>query len=140
MVMTATKERVLQDGKSFLKFVNASPSPFHAVDEMIQRLTSAGFKELSERNAFNAQPNGKYYFTRNKSCLIAFAVGIIYIYIYIYIFQNTNYYFRMNLTTRVSSFHQQIIALTFFSYYLRKHSSICLSLLKHFKKQICLYK
>jgi len=38
-------------------------------------LEKAGFKALSERDNWKLEPNGKYYFTRNQSTLIAFAVG-----------------------------------------------------------------
>lgn len=58
-------------------FVNASPTPFHAVDSALKMLTSAGYKLLNERDSFDKQvvSGGKYVITRNGSSLIAFAVG-----------------------------------------------------------------
>lgn len=63
---------------AFLQFVDASPSPFHAVFTSSKMLMKeAGFVELQEGSSWNGliKPNGKYFFTRNKSCLLAFAVG-----------------------------------------------------------------
>ena len=61
----------------FLTFVNASPTPFHAVDGAKQRLVKAGFEEIRERDdwASTCKPGGKYYLTRNTSTILAFAVG-----------------------------------------------------------------
>ncbi|KAI8908507.1 peptidase M18 [Gorgonomyces haynaldii] len=62
--------------KEFLKFVDASPSPFHAVKTSIEHLTAAGFTEIFERDSWsNLVPGGKYFFTRNRSAIIAFCVG-----------------------------------------------------------------
>ena len=60
--------------RSFLDFVNASPSPFHAVASARADLLSAGFKELKERLDWSLRPSGNYFFSRNQSSLIAFSV------------------------------------------------------------------
>ncbi len=61
--------------REFLKFVDASPTPFHAVDSCVARLLAAGFKEIRERDVWTLELKGRYFFTRNKSAIIAFTVG-----------------------------------------------------------------
>jgi aspartyl aminopeptidase len=47
-----------------------------AVDAAVRRLKAAGFVELSERQGWEGvQKGGRYFFTRNASTLVAFAVG-----------------------------------------------------------------
>ncbi|KAF9482499.1 aspartyl aminopeptidase [Pholiota conissans] len=60
----------------FLKFVNASPTPFHAVHNAAVRLEKAGFEKIKEKDNWEKtmKPGGKYYYTRNQSALVAFTL------------------------------------------------------------------
>lgn len=64
-------------GHELLSFINASPTPFHAVQSVKQRLEDAGFEHLDEKASWSDRciPGGKYYLTRNASTILAFAVG-----------------------------------------------------------------
>ena len=56
----------------------ADAATVHA-EEASKRLASAGFEKLSERQPWKGlRAGGKYYFTRNASTLVAFAVGARY--------------------------------------------------------------
>ncbi len=57
-----------------LNFIAASPTPFHAVASMRERLLAAGFEPLDEANAWQLQPGQRYVVTRNASSLIAFTL------------------------------------------------------------------
>ena len=63
--------------KPYLEFMNNNPTVFHTVDWIANRLKSAGYKCLPERDTWNTdiKPGGKYYTSRNGSAIIAFAVG-----------------------------------------------------------------
>lgn len=66
----------VSQAQGFLNFVNASPSQFHAVATLMKRLEAEGFKQVSEKTAdWKVQNGGKYFYTRNQSSLVAFAVG-----------------------------------------------------------------
>lgn len=67
-----------------MSYFDSSPDPFHAVQSSIQLLEQAGFQPLNDDNNDNENttttnqkliPGGKYYFTKNKSSLIAFSIG-----------------------------------------------------------------
>ncbi|KAK7265577.1 hypothetical protein RJT34_33198 [Clitoria ternatea] len=62
-----------------IAFLNASPTPFHAVEEAKKRLRSAGFEQLRERETWKLKPGKTYFFTRNHSTIIAFAIGKRYV-------------------------------------------------------------
>ncbi|KAF8358738.1 dnpp-1 [Pristionchus pacificus] len=59
----------------FISFLNKSVTPFHAVQECVTRLKAAGFEELKECDQWTVQPKKKYFVTKNRSCILAFAVG-----------------------------------------------------------------
>eukprot|EP00276_Gloeochaete_wittrockiana_P002075 CAMPEP_0184673268 /NCGR_PEP_ID=MMETSP0308-20130426/86582_1 /TAXON_ID=38269 /ORGANISM="Gloeochaete witrockiana, Strain SAG 46.84" /LENGTH=489 /DNA_ID=CAMNT_0027120735 /DNA_START=128 /DNA_END=1597 /DNA_ORIENTATION=+ len=64
-----------QKAADFVSFVNQAPSPFHAVDVSRKRLLENGFEPLSESDHWSLKPNGRYFFTRNQSTIVAFTVG-----------------------------------------------------------------
>lgn len=61
-----------------LDFINASPTPFHAVLESILRLKAKGFSLLSEQENWSsfmqANGNGLHLVTRGETALVAFAI------------------------------------------------------------------
>jgi len=57
-----------------LHFLNASPTAWHAVENVADRLQKAGFQPLKEEAEWVIQPGGRYYVTRNGSSLCAFIV------------------------------------------------------------------
>ena len=58
----------------FLTFVEQSPTAFHAVDNLKERLRQASFRELKERDPWLIDAGGRYFVTRNDSSILAFAV------------------------------------------------------------------
>jgi len=62
------------NNQKMLDFINASPTAFHAVDEIVKILENNGFEKLSEQGKWDVKPNGKYYVTRNHSSIIAFDI------------------------------------------------------------------
>ncbi|KAL3922002.1 MAG: hypothetical protein SGILL_002443, partial [Bacillariaceae sp.] len=69
-----------------MEYFDKSTDPFHAVQTSIDLLQQAGFEELKDdyddvstdttpSSSSFIQPGGKYYYTRNKSTLVAFSVG-----------------------------------------------------------------
>jgi aspartyl aminopeptidase len=60
-----------------MQYIDQSPDPFHAVATSEKMLAAAGFKELDDKEPYSGKlvPGGKYFFSRNKSTLVAFTVG-----------------------------------------------------------------
>jgi aspartyl aminopeptidase len=58
--------------EGLLKFIQASPTPFHAVAAMKDILDAEGFLQLNESDAWGMVKPGRYYVTRNDSSIIVF--------------------------------------------------------------------
>ncbi|MBQ6373717.1 MAG: M18 family aminopeptidase [Clostridia bacterium] len=61
--------RILRD---MMDFIEASPTAFHAVENLCGMLSSAGYVRLNEAERWALEPGGRYCFTRNRSSLAAF--------------------------------------------------------------------
>lgn len=65
--------------EGLLSFLQASPTPFHAVEQMTKKLDENGFQQLLESDAWGmntgSNQTGKFYVTRNDSSIIAFVLG-----------------------------------------------------------------
>lgn len=60
-------------------FINRAWTPFHAVEEASRRLLLNGFQHIQEKDKWETlKPGGKYFFTRNFSTIVAFAIGAKY--------------------------------------------------------------
>ena len=64
-----------QAGADLRAFVAASPSSFHAVAEMVRRLSEGGFTALYERDRWSLAPGDRRYVVRDGGSVIAFRVG-----------------------------------------------------------------
>ena len=49
------------------------------LDEAKKRLRSAGYDQVSEREDWRLEAGKKYFFTRNHSTIVAFAIGKKYV-------------------------------------------------------------
>ncbi len=61
--------------QDLLDFIDASPSPWHAVQSCETRLTAAGFNRLEEIDRWNLKAGSRHYIVRGGSSIIAFIVG-----------------------------------------------------------------
>ena len=60
--------------KAFMSFLDASHSVYHAVQNLTDLLTDAGYTQLSEGEKWALVPGGKYYLTRGGTAVIAFRI------------------------------------------------------------------
>ncbi len=61
--------------QDLLQFIDASPSPWHAVQTMEQRLQAQGFVQLQETQRWKLEAGRGYYVMRGGASLIAFKPG-----------------------------------------------------------------
>ncbi len=64
-----------QQTQDLLNFIDSSPSPFHAVDSIKQRLLSNGFSVLDETEKWLLKPGGSYVVIRDDSSIVFFVLG-----------------------------------------------------------------
>jgi aspartyl aminopeptidase len=58
--------------EGLLGFLDASPTPFHATQNMSAMFLNAGFINLNEKDKWELEAGKKYFVTRNDSSVIAF--------------------------------------------------------------------
>lgn len=58
-----------------IEFIDASPSPWHAVSSATARLQANGYLQLEEGERWQLQAGGRYYVVRGAASLIAFVLG-----------------------------------------------------------------
>lgn len=62
----------VENAKKMLEFIDASPTCYHAVKNVMDRLETAGFERLEEKLDYELSWGKKYYVVRNDSSVIAF--------------------------------------------------------------------
>ena len=62
--------------KDLLGFLQRSPTPFHAVNNLAEMLEKNGFKQLDESQQWKVAMKESYFVVRNNSALIAFRSGL----------------------------------------------------------------
>jgi aspartyl aminopeptidase len=65
----------LEFARELIDFIYESPTAFHAVHTVKERLHNCGFKEVQEDKTWNLKKGGKYFVTKNDSAIAAFVVG-----------------------------------------------------------------
>lgn len=60
--------------ESLLDFIEKSPTAFHVVENIRERLLNQGYEEQREDQGWRLHWGGKYFVTRNRSSLIAFSL------------------------------------------------------------------
>jgi len=61
--------------RDLLAFIDASPTPYHAVAEARGRLVRAGFRELDEREEWQLEAGDARFVVRGGGTLVAFVLG-----------------------------------------------------------------
>lgn len=70
-----TTSHSLAIARQLIEFIDASPTPWHAVAQTRQRLIAQNYTELSEAQSWQLQPNSGYFVVREEASLIAFCTG-----------------------------------------------------------------
>ena len=63
--------------EDLLDYIDASPTPFHAVAQTIKRLEAHGYRALDESQPWSTAPEDKLYLVRGGGSLAAFHIGSV---------------------------------------------------------------
>lgn len=61
--------------RDLLAFLDAAPTPYHAVAETARRLDAAGYQRFREEDAWTLAPGDRGYVIRHEGSIVAFALG-----------------------------------------------------------------
>ncbi len=64
-----------QQAQDLLDFIDASPSPWHVIATIEQRLANFGCVKLAETEPWQLQAGGRYYTVRDGSSIVIFVLG-----------------------------------------------------------------
>jgi len=73
--MAAMAKQAKDLNAGFCSFIQASPTPFHAVENLGKVLKQSGYLQLHESDLWQLEPEQSYFVCRNASSLIAFRTG-----------------------------------------------------------------
>ncbi len=61
--------------QDFIRFLNASPTPYHATANLVKILENAGFTRLDEAEEWKLTAGGKYVYSRSDTTVVGFTLG-----------------------------------------------------------------
>ena len=73
--MRALRTAGVAAARDLCAFLDRSPTPYHAAREATDRLSKAGFTELTEREPWALAPGDRRWLVRNDGSVVAFVVG-----------------------------------------------------------------
>jgi len=74
MTYSKSHPSAIRHARDMLAFIHSSPSPWHAVETMVECLQEDGFSELRETDTWALQSHGRHYVIRGGA-LMAFVTG-----------------------------------------------------------------
>ncbi len=75
MTLVPIAPEITGHARDLLDFIDASPSPWHAVATIEKRLQDHGFQRLEEAQSWLLQAEGNYYVVRDQSSIVLFRIG-----------------------------------------------------------------
>ena len=65
----------LKHAQDLLDFIDNSPSPYHVVNNLKNKLLKNDFSELNLKDRWKIEKGGKYFVCQNDTSLFAFKIG-----------------------------------------------------------------